>query len=93
MSNKRKKTKNRFAELLAKKARREERRISPINVIEETNLGKPTIYSWYNNTVTRFDQRIIDALCEYLNCDVGDLLTREESSDDTEESPLPAIPV
>ena len=70
---------NRFMELLAAKARREGRgKISISQVIEETGLSRGTVDGYVHNTITRYDAHVILALCDYLGCQPGDLLVREE---------------
>jgi transcriptional regulator with XRE-family HTH domain len=78
---------NRFTELLAVKARREQRRISQREVARETGLAKRTVDSYARNEVTRYDAPVVLALCKYLGCDAGELLVIEEveESEDTPE--------
>ena len=86
------KIQNRFSELLAKKARAEDRKLNLSAVEREfKKLGFSTryssIYAWANNTITRFDEQQIAEFCEYLNCTPGELLVLVEVdvSDDEEE--------
>lgn len=73
---------NRFMELLAAKARRENRgRISIAQVIEETGLARGTVDGYVHNTITRYDAHVIQMLCDYLDCKPGDLLVMEEVED------------
>jgi DNA-binding Xre family transcriptional regulator len=68
---------NKFRVLLAQKAEFERRNISLKAVQRETGIAWTTLQSWANNKVTRYDASIIRALCDYLNCDVGDLIVYE----------------
>lgn len=68
---------NRFRVLLAQKAEKEQRNISLKEVQRETSIAWSTLQSWANNKVTRFDIPLIVALCDYLNCDIGDLIMYE----------------
>lgn len=65
---------NRFGILLAEKRIKEKRNIPLSEVADKTLIARTSLFSWANNTVTRYDERVIDALCEYFNCGVGDLL-------------------
>lgn len=65
---------NRFRVLLAEKATREQHSIAINDVQRETGIAWSTLNSWANNQVTRYDAPVIQALCEYFNCQVGDLL-------------------
>jgi putative transcriptional regulator len=45
---------------------------------EKTGLQRNSISAMYNNTATRYDAKSIAAVCDALNCEVGDLLVLEE---------------
>lgn len=64
---------NRFAALLADKRIKERRNISLQEVAEKTGVSRQALYKWENNTVTRFDVPVIDALCKYFDVKPGDL--------------------
>lgn len=64
---------NRFAILLAEKRIKERRNISLAEVADEIGISRKTLYAWENNTVTRFDVPVIDALCQYFGVKPGDL--------------------
>ena len=65
---------NKFGVLLAEKRIREKRKISLTEVHEITGIARPTLQAWENNTVTRFDVSVIDALCQYFGVGLSDLL-------------------
>lgn len=65
---------NRFGVLLAEKQMNERRRISLSEVARETGIAWPTLQAWANNTVTRYDAPILDALCAYFGVQPGELL-------------------
>ncbi len=73
-----KRIKNRFTELLAIKSRQEGRRISQREVAETLNIAKGTIDRIALNKTTRYDEHVILALCNYLGCDIGELLYIED---------------
>ncbi len=64
---------NKFAILLAEKRVKERRNISLVEVAEATGISRKTLYAWENNTVTRFDVPVINALCEYFGIEPGAL--------------------
>jgi putative transcriptional regulator len=64
---------NRFGILLAEKRMKEKRSISLAEVAEETGISRPALYAWSNNTVTRFDVPVMNALCKYFEVSPGDL--------------------
>lgn len=68
---------NRFRVLLAEKAEKEQRNIPLKEVERQTGIAWTTLQSWANNKVTRFDVPVIIGLCDFLNCNVGDLILYE----------------
>lgn len=72
--------KNRFRELLLEKAAQAERRNIPLlEVARETNLTTKTLYAWDDNSISRYDASSIEALCNYFNCDLCDLLVLQKN--------------
>jgi DNA-binding Xre family transcriptional regulator len=74
--------KNRFTELLGKKVREDGRRISQREVADTLNIAKGTIDRIALNKTTRYDEHVILALCNFLECDIGELLYIEEVPDE-----------
>lgn len=72
---------NRFRILLAQKATIEQHGIAINDVQRETGVAWSTLNAWANNQVTRYDAPVIQALCEYFNCQVGDLLVFERDKE------------
>lgn len=72
---------NRFGVLLAEKARKEKRRISIAEVSRDTGIGQRTLLQWAHDSITRYDAAVIEALCRYFNCEVGDLIQYEPCED------------
>ena len=64
----------RFRVLLAQKAENERRNITLKEVQIETGIAWTTLKSWTINDVTRFDSPVIVKLCDYLQCDIKDLI-------------------
>jgi len=64
---------NRFGVLLAEKRAREKRNISFVEVARETGIHRKTLLAWANNSVSRFDAPVINALCSYFDCQPGAL--------------------
>jgi len=65
---------NRFGVLLAQKRANAKRNISLTEVAEQTGISRPTLVAWANNTVTRFDLPVIEALCQYFGVSLSELL-------------------
>lgn len=68
--------KNNFRRLLFEKSGREVRRLSYHTIQKETGLSISTIQLWMNEeNIKRFDADTVERLCNYLECDLCDLLT------------------
>ena len=65
---------NRLKVLLAEKELREDRKLTYRLVAQETGLAIGTLTEYMTQRVRRFDKSTLETLCEYLACDVGDLL-------------------
>jgi putative transcriptional regulator len=71
---------NQFKILLAQKEIKESRRIPYEEIKLKTGMAMSTISAWSTNTITRYDANTIASLCEYFNCDVGELIVYESSN-------------
>ena len=69
---------NHFRILLAQKATKQKQNIALMDVQRETGIAWSTLNSWANNQVTRYDALVIKTLCEYFDCQGGDLLVFEK---------------
>ncbi len=68
---------NKFRLLLAIKADKEKRNITLKKVQEDTGIAWTALQGWSTNRVTRFDAQVIIKLCDYLGCEIMDLLVYE----------------
>ncbi|MHC1733430.1 MAG: helix-turn-helix domain-containing protein [Bacteroidales bacterium] len=74
---------NRFNILRITKALEENRpKISLRDIHYATGISEKTLSAWANGSVKRYDDVILDALCCYFNCDVGDLLVFDKRGSD-----------
>jgi putative transcriptional regulator len=65
---------NRLKVLLAEKELRENRKLTYRTVAKETGLAIDTLTAYMTQRVNRFDKSTLETMCNYLSCDVGDLL-------------------
>lgn len=65
---------NRLKILLAQKELRENRKLTYRTVSKETGLAIGTLTAYMTQKVNRFDKSTLETFCEYLSCNVGDLL-------------------
>jgi putative transcriptional regulator len=70
---------NRFKILLAQKEIQEDRRISYKEIKNATGIASSTLSSWATNSTKRFDADTIADLCDFFECEVGDLINYEGS--------------
>ena len=73
---------NRFKELLAARERHEGRRIQYAEIKERYGIAESTLSSWATNKVSGYSGDVIDALCDFLDCEVGDLIKSETWGED-----------
>lgn len=71
---------HRFSQLWEQKQKREHRKISLLEISKITGLPYKTIYAWANDetTGTHVATHVVEALCRYFACTVGDLLVLDE---------------
>jgi putative transcriptional regulator len=55
-----------------------QRRINISELHRETGLSRTLLTLMHKDEVSRIDIASLDKLCEFFNCDVGDILTRKE---------------
>jgi putative transcriptional regulator len=68
--------KNKFWELLHNKEIAEHKDISISEVARETGIARKTLQAWAHNQITRYDAPVIEGLCNYFNCNPGDLIVK-----------------
>jgi transcriptional regulator with XRE-family HTH domain len=73
---------NRLLELMQRRERKENRRLTQHEIALYIGVTDHTISSWLKNDVTRFDRHVVEGLCEYFGCEVGDLLYLEWVEED-----------
>ena len=50
-----------------------EKKLKIVDVARETGVNRGTITRLYHETASRVELEVIEALCRYLQCEVGDL--------------------
>lgn len=65
--------------LISEKEFRENRKLTYEVINSETGVAGSTLVEWANNRVKRYDESVIAKLCEYFNCDIGDLLVLQKN--------------
>ncbi len=53
-----------------------ERKLNVTELARETGLPRSSIDVLYKDEALRVDFNVIDKLCEYFSCEIGDLLER-----------------
>jgi DNA-binding Xre family transcriptional regulator len=70
---------SRLAILLAEKEHQERRKFSQDQIAKETKLSRATISSWMSSEgMPRLDAKSARALCEFLDCELEDLVELED---------------
>ncbi len=75
------KLRNRVLELLMEKERKLGRRIKYVEVAEATGLANSLIWRWMTGKIHRYDSEVLEKLCDYFDCDLGDMLYFEMVED------------
>lgn len=70
--------KNNFWRLLQEKELKLGRRISFSEIERETGITRKTLYAWRDNRISRVNTNTVEALCKFLECDLGDLIVLEK---------------
>ena len=73
--------KNRLLVLMGEKQAKENTAITAAKVAKEVGLSRQAISEWVNNNVRSFKAETLDALCQYFDCEVGDLLYRSDEAE------------
>ncbi len=55
------------------------KKLKLIDVARDTGINRGTITRLYHETATRVDLEVIEALCRYLDCEVGELFELKDS--------------
>lgn len=50
-----------------------EKKLKIVDVARETGVNRGTVTRLYHETASRVELEVIEALCSYLNCSVGEL--------------------
>ena len=62
-------------ELIAEKEFREKRRITIGEIAEATSINRMTLSKMINHPGASIKSEIFDKLCEYFDCEIGDLIS------------------
>jgi len=69
------KVRNRLPELMARERIKSVKQLSRL-----TGISYPTLYNFYNEKYETFNAQLIKRLCEFFNCEIGDLLYLEREN-------------
>ncbi len=71
--------------LTAQKSQRERRRISLRTVAEETGVTRYAICALANDQLREYPKDVLETLCTYFDCTIGDLLLTDDVPDKSQE--------
>ncbi len=84
--------KNRFAEHVAVKARKENRRITHRDIVKETTISKATVGNYLRNEVQRPDLIVVATFCSWLGISPSDFWTwNQEGADEPKDVNAPLL--
>jgi len=61
-----------------------ERKLKISDLVRETNINRGSITRLYHEKANRVDLDLVDTLCRYFKCEIGDLFEFIESEEDEE---------
>ena len=73
---------NRFGELLAEKKRRDKKKWTYEDISAATNVSPGTLVRFARQQHSMFDAKTLASLCEFFECEIGDLLVVVADEDD-----------
>ncbi len=53
-----------------------DRRVNMLQMSRDTGIGRSTLHRLYHNQAERVDFQTLDTICEYLDCEITDVLVR-----------------
>ncbi len=56
-----------------------EKKVKIVDVARETGVNRGTVTRLYHETASRVELEVIEALCRYLECEVGELFELVDS--------------
>lgn len=68
--------------LVAQKSQRDGKRVTLRSVARDTGISTYTIYALANNEIEEYPRTVLEKLCTYFECNIGDLLTTVDIPDD-----------
>jgi transcriptional regulator with XRE-family HTH domain len=82
------KIKNRLFELIRQKELKDNRRITQKEIAEFAGVSEHTIINWIRNDMTRYENVVVEAICDFFDCDLCDLIYFDVSyTDEIPEDP------
>ena len=58
-----------------------DRKLKVAEIARDTGINKNTLHRLYNETATRVDLEVVEALCRYLSIEVGELFEIVENDE------------
>lgn len=58
-----------------------DRKLKVAEIARDTGINKNTLHRLYNETATRVDLEVVEALCRYLSIEVGELFEIVENEE------------
>lgn len=72
---------NRLVALIGEKQAKTNQTVSPADVARAVGLSRQAIHKWIQNDITSYPANTLNKLCEYFDCQVGDILYYEMDKD------------
>jgi DNA-binding Xre family transcriptional regulator len=73
-----KRVKSNLLVLVAQKSQRDGKRVTLRGIARDTGISTYTIYAMANNELNEYPKEVLEKLCTYFDCGVGELLRVED---------------
>jgi putative transcriptional regulator len=74
---------NRLLHLVTEKERKRGKRITQTEIARAIGVTNHTVASWLRDeSFAKIEVKVLERLCDYFECDVGDLLYMKDVSED-----------
>lgn len=67
---------NRLLALMGEKQAKTNQSVTAVEVSRAVGMSRQAIHKWIHNEIASYPAETLDKLCEFFDCEVGDILVR-----------------
>ena len=81
---------NRLIDLMSDWQKENRKPLTVTQLARELGVSRQEIYDWINDNLQYYSKDMIDKICDYFNCEPGDLIVRmPKQAEENERQPEP----